>query len=468
MNQGETNPNKTRQPGERLLRVLAFTLVISVMSATMFNIVLPDIREEFGLTLAQVSWVTSAFLLIYAVGTVIYGKLADIYPLKNLLTFGLLFFAFGSIVGLAAQAYWMVLLGRILQAAGAAVIPATAGIIPVRYFPPERRGQAIGIAMTGLAIGGAIGPVAASLLASAVHWRWLFCMPLLTLLTLPYYRRYLDDARGRAPAMDWVGAGLIAGAASLLLLAITNAAWLPAAGCILLLVLFIAQIRSAASPFIRPELLRNKSFTLVLIMASLTSGIGYSLAFLSPQLLGGVHQLDTSMIGFAMFPAAAATALLGRKAGRLADAKGNAALFYTASALLLVCFLLLSALAARSSLYVALLLILGNVGQSFLMIAMSNTISRTLPPEQTGVGMGLLSMLNFISGAVAASLYGAAVDRGAGFAWNGIPADPAANVFSNIYFLLAVLHLLILAFYDVQFGRAERKRKAASRRAMIR
>lgn len=462
MEQKKTMRSDTRQPGERLLRVLAFTLVISVMSATMFNIVLPDIRAEYGLTLTQVSVVTSAFLLVYAVGTVIYGKLADIYRLKDLLTFGLLFFAFGSVVGLTAQAYWMVLLGRILQAAGAAVIPATAGIIPVRYFPPERRGRALGIAMTGLAIGGAIGPVAASLLASALHWRWLFCMPLLTLLTLPYYRRYLDDERGDAAAMDWAGAGLIAGAAALLLLAITNASWLSAAGCLVLFILFIARIRSSASPFIRPELFRHKSFAIVLAMTCLTSGIGYSLAFLSPQLLADIHHLDASMVGFAMLPAAAATALLGRKAGALADAKGNAALFYTASSLLLACFLLLSVFGAAGPLYVAMLLIFGNVGQSFLMIAMSNTIGRTLPKEQTGVGMGLLSMLNFISGAIASSLYSAAVDQGAGFAWNGVPAQPASYVYSNIYLVLAIFHLVILAFYYMQFGRAARMRKAAS------
>lgn len=117
-----------QEAGERLIRILAFTLVISVMSATMFNIVLPEIRKEFQLSFAQVSWVTSAFLLIYAIGTVIYGKLADIYKLKNLLTFGLIFFAFGSMIGLAAQEYWMVLLGRVLQAVGASVVPATAGM----------------------------------------------------------------------------------------------------------------------------------------------------------------------------------------------------------------------------------------------------------------------------------------------------------------------------------------------------
>jgi len=120
------------QAGDKLIRVLAFTLLISVMSATMFNIVLPRIADDYDLTFSQVSWVSSAFLLVYAIGTVIYGKLADSYKLKNLLTFGIVFFAAGSLLGLAADSYAAVLIGRILQAVGAAVIPATAGIIPVR------------------------------------------------------------------------------------------------------------------------------------------------------------------------------------------------------------------------------------------------------------------------------------------------------------------------------------------------
>ncbi len=442
-----------------MIRILAFTLLISVMSATMFNIVLPEIRAEFQLSFAQVSWVTSAFLLIYAIGTVIYGKLADSYKLKNLLTFGLIFFAFGSIIGLVAQAYWMVLLGRILQAVGAAVIPATAGIIPVRYFPPDSRGRALGISMTGLAIGGAIGPVVASLVVSVVHWRWLFCMPLLTLFSLPYYRKYLDDEHGEAGNIDWMGGGLLAGTAVLLLLAITNEAWLPVAGCLIMFVLFIARIRSVSKPFIRLELFRNKSYSLVLAIAFLTSGIGYSLAFLSPQLLSQVNHLAPGLVGFAMVPAAVATAILGRKAGKLADAKGNPFLFYAASALLLTCFVLLSSFVGISPAYIAIFLIFGNVGQSFMMIALSNTISRTLPKEHIGVGMGLLAMLNFIAGAVFASVYSTTVDQGASSGWNVANSFPVAFVYSNIYLVLAILHAMILLLYYYQFGRAERRRK---------
>lgn len=445
-----------QQAGEKLIRTLAFTLVISVMSATMFNIVLPEIAADFNLSLSQASWVSSSFLLIYAVGTMTYGKLADTYRLKNLLTFGLVFFALGSMIGLFAQQFWAVLLGRILQAIGAAVIPATAGIIPVRYFPPERRGRALGISMTGLALGSALGPVVAALLVSVVHWRWLFCMPVFTLLALPYYRKYLNETPENSSRIDWLGGGLLAGTVALLLLAITNQAWISGGGCLLLFVLFLARIRSVPVPFIKPDLFRSRRYSLGLTIAFLASGIGYSLNFLSPQLLTHVNQLMPGLVGLVLVPAAATTAALGRKGGKLADKKGNSFLFYLASVLLLVCFVLLSTFAGMSPVLISMILILGNVGQSFLYISLSNTISRSLPKEQTGTGMGLLAMLNFISGAIAAGIYGKLVDQGASVHWNPlnlINQQTTASVYSNIYLVLALLHIGILLFYFMQFGK---------------
>src|SRR4051812_21064179 len=197
----------SQQTGEKLMRIVMFTLVLSAMSVLMFNFVLPEISKAFDLTTAQASWVTSSYALIYGIGTVIYGKLADRYKLKNLLTFGLLFFAVGSLIGLASQTFWMVLVGRCLQAVGAAAIPATAMLIPLRYFPPEKRGSAMGTAFVGLALGSALGPVISALIVSVAHWRWLFCIPLLTLITLPFYRKNLGDEQGDPGKLDWVGGG---------------------------------------------------------------------------------------------------------------------------------------------------------------------------------------------------------------------------------------------------------------------
>lgn len=446
-----------QQKGEKLLRILVFTLTLSVMGATMFNIVLPQISEEFDLTMAQVSWVISAYGLIYAIGTVTYGKLADTYKLKNLLTFGLLLFALGSLIGVASQAFWMMLVGRCIQAVGAAAIPATAMLISVRYFPPERRGSAIGMAAVGLALGGALGPVISALIVSVAHWRWLFCVPLLLLITLPFYRKYLGDEQGYPGKFDWSGGGLLAATVTLLLLSITNGTWWFVISGLLALILFIIRIRSAAEPFVQPKLFKNRSYTLGLTIAFLVNGIGFSLYFLSPLLLTHVHHLSPDWIGFALVPAAIASAILGRQGGKLADLKGNAYLFFIASGLLLTCFVLLSTFTGSSPLFIATFLIFGNVGQSFMLIAMSNSISRTLPKEQVGVGMGLFSMLNFIAGSMATGLYSKAVDLGSEFHLNPANIYPNSFIYSNIFFILAILHVGILMVYYFQFGRAKMK-----------
>lgn len=447
-----------RPYADKLIRILAFTMILSSMSATMFNIVLPEMSRDFQLSFAQVSWVSSIYMLIYAIGSVIYGKLADTYKLKTLLTFGLLLFFAGSMVGLGAQAYWMVLLGRILQAMGAAVIPATAMIIPVRYFPPESRGRALGITATGLAIGNAIGPIVSALLVSAFHWRWLFCIPLLILFTLPLYRKYLGDEQGQGGTIDWLGGGLLAGTVALLLLAVTQGGWFYAAGSLILFILFMMRIRTAKAPFVQPRLFRNAGYSVGLTLGVLVMSVGYALPFLTPQLLSDVHRLLPGWIGFAMVPGAVVTAFLGRTGGRLADTKGTSFLFYAASTLLLAGFILLSSFAGVSPFWIALFLIFGNVGQMFMQVSLSKTVSLSLPKEQSGVGMGLFSLLNFLSGAIATGIYGKAVDWGASTAWNPLSVNPGASTYSNIYFVLAALQIGILLLFFVQFGRRGRLR----------
>lgn len=452
-----------QQAANRLIRVVAFTLVLSVMSATMFNIVLPEISAEYQLSYAQVSWVAAGYMLIYAVGSVLYGKLADKYKLKNLLTFGLSIATVGCLIGLASHTYWMVLLGRLFQAMGASVIPAAAMLIPVRYFSPERRGRALGITATGLALGSALGPITSALLASLLHWRWFFGVPMLALLTLPYYRKYMDDEQGESGRTDWIGGVLFAGTVALLLLAFTNGIWMLGLGSLALFILFVARIRSAAEPFIEPRLFRNKSYSLGLVIVFLAGGIGYALPFLSPLMLSQVNGLDSDAVGFAMVPAAIAAALLGRYGGKLADAKGNAVLFSTASVCLMLCFALLSTFVGISPVLIAVFFIFGQVGLTFMQIALTNSLSRTLPKEQTGVGMGLLSLLNFISSSLSAGIYSTVIDLGAGVRWNPLHPFPDAIVYSNIYFVLAVLHLGIFILYRIPFGGRREQASAAAR-----
>lgn len=442
-----------QQKGPILMRFMMFTVMISSMSALMFNVVLPQISEEFDLTLAQVSWLTTAYTLIYAFGTVTYGKLADRFQLKSLLTFGLLLFAAGSLIGLVSQTFWVALLGRCLQSAGASAVPAIALMIPVRYFAPEKRGSALGMTAVGVALGGALAPVIAAILVSITNWRWLFVPSLLILLLLPLYRKYLEHEPKEAvpPKFDWLGGSLLAASVALFLLGVTNRAWLYFMLGIAVLILFVLRIRTAKEPFIQPRLFRNRQYTVALAIAFLISGIGISLYFLTPILLSEVYHLNSSLIGFAMVPAAVASSIMGRKGGKLADRKGNTFLFSVASCCLIACFVLLSVFTGISPLWISGFLIFGNIGQSFMQIAVSNSVSKSLPKDQVGVGMGLFSMISFIAQGMLAGVYGMAAAHNSSVNWNPFNADPGSYTFSNIYLVLAVLHVVILSFYRVQF-----------------
>lgn len=442
------NPSHTA----KLLRVMLVTLMLSSMSAMMFNIVLPQLSLEFNLSLAQVSWMSAAYSLIYAVGTVTYGKLSDRFKLKNILTFGLLVFAAGSIIGLFSQSFGMALMARCLQSVGAASIPAVAMLIPIRYISQERRGAALGMAAAGLALGSALGPVLSALMTSFADWRWLFSFPIALLALIPFYRAYLPDDRGVKTAFDWLGGILLGAAAGLVLFGFTNVSWLSLGLGLIFLILFIWRIRSTPEPFIRPELFRNRKYSFMIIIAVLVNGIGISFYFLTPVLLSRVQELPPYWIGMVMVPAAIVSAILGRKAGKLADRRGNAFLYTIASSLIMVCFVLLSSFAAAPGWWIAAILVLGNVGQSFMMITMSNTVSRTLPKEQAGVGMGLFSMCGFITHGMASGLFGIVAEWKAAASINPIHQDSGSAVFSNLYLVLALLHIGVLVFYLAQFG----------------
>ncbi|MEV5028924.1 MFS transporter [Paenibacillus sp. LPE1-1-1.1] len=445
--------------GEKLLPILAFTLVFSIMNASMFNVVMPVISKEFGITPSQVSWLLTGYMIVYAVGSVTYGKLADKYRLKDLLTFGLIFFALGSIVGLTATEYWMIVLGRILQASGAAVIPATAMIVPVRYFSPEKRGRALGTVAAGLALGTALAPIVAGLVTTFASWRFLFLLSLIPLLALPFFRKYLDNQKGNAQKIDFLGGILLGGAVALSLLAISLGKWLLALGGAVLLVLFIIRIRTAADPFIHPKLFGNKKYSLGLFITFLATALSFGMPFVTPQFLSGLNHLSPAVIGLVMFPAAITSAFLGRKGGKLADEKGNSFLVYAAISLSFVCFVLLSVFVGASPYLILFLLIFGNTGQTFMQIAMSNTISRTLSKEQIGVGMGLMSLLNFISGAMSTSVIGKLLDaKDTSFHLNPVAMYNGAYVYSNIFFALAILAAVIVCIYYFSFSAFSGKR----------
>ncbi|GGE02327.1 MFS transporter [Paenibacillus nasutitermitis] len=437
--------------GRRIMRVMFFTAIFSAMSVLTFNIVLPELRAEFQIDLAQASWLSSGYLLVYAIGSVVYGKLANRYRLKNLITFGLLAFAVGSLIGFTSSGFWQALASRLLQAAGASVVPAAAMLIPIRYFPPERRGGAMSMTAAGLALGTALGPSVAALLLAVLDWRWLFVPPVLILVSVPFFRKYVNDEPAPSPGkLDWLGGALLAVTVALALLGATYlSGWLFAAAA-LTLCLLVWRLVTASEPFVQPALFRNRSYTSRLAMAALISCVASGMALLPPVLLADVYGLGSEWIGFALVPAAVISSALSRIGGKLADRRGDASLYTVASGLLMLCFVLLAAFSGTAPVWtIPLFLVFGNVGQTFIQVAISSSLSKSLSKEQAGVGMGLFQMMNGIAATMAAIVYGLLIEMEAR-GWNPLAAGANAGMYANVFLGFLILHAGLLAYYRIR------------------
>ncbi|MFD1887958.1 MFS transporter [Paenibacillus wenxiniae] len=439
----------------KIIVILAFSMVLSVMNSTMFNVALPALRAEFELTSSQVSWVVTGYIIIYAIGSVTYGKLADRYRLKNLLTFGLLLFAVGSVLGFTASNYAMVVAGRILQSAGASVIPAASMVIPIRYVDASQRGRALGITSSGMALGTALGPIVGGLVTSFADWRYLFAISLLSLITIPFFRAYLQKDEVRNVRIDLPGGVLLALAVTLVLLAITTWSFILAVLALFMFGVCIVYIRRAPQPFIDPALFSNRAYTVTMLIACLLLVFNLCVPYLIPQLLSTVNRLSSSTIGLVMFPGALIAAIFGIIGGRIADRHGNMRLLRIAATLQLLTYGLIALFTGGSYIVIMLLLIVGNTGLTFAQIGLANAVSRTLHGTQVGVGMGMYMMLSFISGAIGTTVLGLLLDRGYD-SWspNMLFFSGQGNLFSIIFFVFMIWMALVWLFGFRQLRRS--------------
>ncbi|MGF7032973.1 DHA2 family metal-tetracycline-proton antiporter-like MFS transporter [Paenibacillus mucilaginosus] len=433
---------------------IIFIIFFGVLNETVFNVSTPSIAAQYGLSSSGVSWVVTTFILFFGIGSVIYGKLSDIYSLKKLIVIGIVIYNAGSVLGILLQSsYAMVIAARAIQGAGASAIPALIMVVVARYFSMEDRGKVFGILNSTVAFAVGVGPVIGGLVSARLHWSLLFLIPLFTLISIPFFRKVLPEEKPAGGRVDVLGAGLIGLGIAGLILFLTEPRWYWLAGGIGLLVWFAVHIRRTSQPFIEPSLLRSPLFRSGLIVAFIMFSTVMGIMFALPFILTGLKGLTTSGVGWVLFPGAISAVVFGPIGGTLADKQGNPKVVLLGALLLSGSLLMLSFLLPFDPWVIAVPLVLLYIGLSFIQTALANSVSQTLSLQETGIGMGLFNLVGFISGAVGSALVGRVLDQGLlGFRLNPLVADPGAWAYSNLMLVFALAILLGTLLYFRAYG----------------
>lgn len=440
------------QVQQKISLPLSFIIFFSVLNGTMFHVAVPDISAEYRLLPSEVSWVMTSYIMVFALGSLIYGKLADIYSVKKLITIGLLLMNVGSLVGLFSMWYPMLIGARMVQAGGGAAIPALALIVVTRYFPPNLRGRVLGVIASTVAFAAGVGPILGGFISGTLHWRYMFLVSLVTIFAIPFFRRLLPDETGHENRFDTAGAILMGGGAASLLLFVTQGEWWSLPVGIAMLVWFALHIQHAEVPFVSSSLFLIRLYRNTVITTFLSIGTVFGMMFMVPIMLRELNSLDANRIGLAMFPGAMSATLLGALGGRLSDRKGSRFVVYLGTGFLIGGLSLLSTFAGQATWIIALSLVICYTGFAFLQSSLPHTVSAALPREQTGIGMGIYNLLFFTSGAFSTAGIGRLLDlKSSGFCLNPLTSCVSGWIYSNIFMMLALVVAIAAVLFHLTF-----------------
>jgi EmrB/QacA subfamily drug resistance transporter len=415
--------SEQRQPADQaapernpwlILLVLCGAVFMLLLDTTIVNVAQQKIKVALEADLSEIQWILDSYILAYAVLILSFGRLGDVFGRKKLFVYGMSIFTLASALcagsTLISQFTGIppatALIGaRVLQGVGGAMMmPQTLSLITVA-FPPQKRGSAMGVWGSVVALGAVLGPIVGGWLVTNYAWEWVFLINVpvgiaAILATLAIVPESIDPfASGR---VDWGGillSGL--GTFALVYAAIegNHFGWTSPiilgsfAASLVLLALFVWWEARADDPMMKLELFAIRNFSVANILGLATSFGMLGVFFPMTVFLQGALGLSPLEAGLAMLPNGLVLMFVAPTAGRLSDKIGARWILVTGLSLMAVGIVAMirqiSPDATQWS-FVLPLAITG-VGMGMTFAPMTATAMRQVPPRIAGSASGILN-----------------------------------------------------------------------------
>jgi EmrB/QacA subfamily drug resistance transporter len=445
-------------------------LLVSVASYALLQSlvlpVLPTIEHGLHTTQTAVTWVLTAYLLSASVATPLIGRTGDIMGKKRVLIATLATLAAGSVLAGLAQSIGVMIVARVIQGVGGAVLPLSFGIIRDE-FPRERVAPAISIAAALLAVGGGVGIILSGPIVEALDYHWLFWIPaiVVALATLAAVA-VIPESRNRAPGrISFLPAALLTGWLVAIILAVSEATtrgWTspPILGLIALaIVLAVVWVRvelRVKEPVIDMRMMSIPAVWTTNLVAFLFGAAMYSAFTFLPEFLqtppsaGYGFGASVTASGLFLAPMTVTMFLSGLGSARLAARLGSKLVVLLGSLVSVIPLAMLAfANTERWEIYLASALL--GIGFGLVFAAMSNIIVESVPATQVGVASGMNANIRTIGGAIGAAAMSSIVAASA--TTGGLPT--ASGYTQGFAFLMGAAILAALACLAIPGRRRE-------------
>lgn len=465
---------------------VALAMLMAAMDQTIVATALPTMASEFG-GLDLLPWVVTAYLLASTATTPIYGKLSDLYGRKRVLQVAILLFLAGSVLCTAAQSMTQMIVFRGIQGLGGGGLMSLAFTIIGDVVAPRERGRYQGMIGGVFALASVAGPLLGGVFTETIGWHWIFLINLpLGAAALVMTHRALDRLpAGRAkPRIDLLGAALLAGAVTSLLVVATRGGgpgfgW-TSSGCLglaglgaVLLAVFLWHERRTEEPILPMHLFRLPVVAIANPVVAVSAMVLFAGIVFLPLHLQLVQGAGATASGLLLLPLVLGMTLGSVGCGRLIARTGRYKTFplvgLTLAAAMYLVLGLLPAIAG-DGLWSTLVLVPLGMGLGLVMPVMTVAVQNAVAQRDLGAATASVGFFRSLGGSVGVALFGAVfntavsgelesaglsgravLEHGAA-ALNGLPAEARAGVTATLERGFATLFLLAAALAVVAFA----------------
>jgi EmrB/QacA subfamily drug resistance transporter len=413
----------TRQPVAHPLAVVALVwtgLFMTTLDASIVNIGLPSIARAFGTPLSgTIEWVIIGYLVVAAALLLSMGRLSDMVGRTPIWMTGLGLFTLASVLCGGAPSVELLIMARLLQGAGAALLLATGTAMLTDAVPPDQRGRALGLGVVAIALGTSVGPTVGGVITEHLSWRWIFYVNVpVGLVALMAARRFLPRLGGRKEGrFDPVGGLLLGIGLAALTLGLSFGGewgWTSARLLVALAIGVIALVggllaeRQALDPIIDLKLFRNRVFSSAIASMTLSMLALFSVGFLLPFYFEELRGFSTAHSGWLLTPLPLMLAIVAPISGAASDRRGSRLVAPLGLAINAVALFLLGRLDTTSSTWdIVWRLGLAGVGQGLFQAPNVRALMGAAPATEQGAASGLLATARITGQALSVAVAGA-------------------------------------------------------------